>query len=87
MTHANEMRAVARVIKKEKDAREAEVATKYINDIIMPAIKRRALDGEFVLNLELDVTGITYLNDIKLELNKYGYKTPKVCKQYLTVEW
>ena len=87
MTHANEMRAVALVIKREKEAREAEVATKYIDDVIMPAIKRRALDGEFVLNLELDVTGITYLNAIKLELHKYDYKTPKVCNQYLTIEW
>lgn len=87
MTHADEMRAIALIVKKEKDARDAEIATKYINDIIMPAIKRRALDGEFILNLELDVTGITYLNVIKLELNKYGYHTPKVCNQYLTVEW
>lgn len=87
MKYANEMREIAMLVKKEKDARDAEVATKYINDIIMPAIKRCALEGEFVLNLELDVTGITYLKAIKLRLNKYGYQTPKVCNQYLTVEW
>lgn len=87
MTHADEMRAIALIVKKEKDARDAEVATKYIDEVIMPAIKRRALDGEFILNLELDVTGITYLKAIKFELNKCGYKTPKVCNQYLTVEW
>lgn len=87
MTHANEMRAIALKVKKEKDARDAEIVTKYINDIIMPAIKRCALDGGFVLNLELDVTGITYLDAIKLELNKYSYQTPKVCNQYLTIEW
>lgn len=87
MTHANEMRAIALKAKKERDARDAEIAIKYINDIIMPAIKRCALDGGCVLNLELDVTGITYFDAIRLELNKYGYQTPKVCKQYLTVEW
>lgn len=87
MKYAKEMREIAMMAKKEKDARDAEVATKYINDIIMPAIKRCALEGRFVLNLELDVTGIIYLDAIKLRLNKYGYQTPKVCNQYLTVEW
>jgi len=87
MKCAKEMRAIALKVKEEREARDAEIATKYINDIIMPAIERCALNGGCVLNLELDVTGITYFDAIKLELNKYGYQTPKVCKQYLTVEW
>ena len=86
MKNAKEMREIAMQVKKEQDARAEEIATKYINDIIMPAIKQCALKGRFALNLELDVTGIVNLDAIKLKLGRHGYQT-EVCNQYLTIEW
>lgn len=86
MKFANEMRAIAMLAIKEKNARTEEIATKYINDTIMPAIKQCALEGRFALNLELDATGITNLDTIKHKLGKHGYQT-EVCNQYLTIEW
>lgn len=83
MEYAKEMRELAN---KAKNARTEEIATKYINDTIMPAIKQCALKGRFALNLELDVTGIANLDIIKLKLCKHGYQT-EVCNQYLTIEW
>lgn len=86
MKYAKEMREIAMMAKKEKDARSAEIATKYINDVIMPAIKQCALEGRFTLSHELDVTGITNLDTIKIKLAKHGYQT-EVFGQYLVIEW
>lgn len=86
MKHATEMRTIAMMVQKEKNARAAEIATKYINDKIMPAIKQCALEGRFTLNHELDVIGITNLDAIKLKLGKHGYQT-EICSQYLAIEW
>ena len=86
MKYAKEMRESAMMAKKEKDARSAEIATKYINDVIMPDIKQCALDGRFALNHELHVVGITNLDAIKLQLGKHGYHTED-CGQYLAIEW
>lgn len=86
MKCAKEMREIAMMAKKEKDAKATEIATKYINDIIMPDINQCALDGRFALNHELNVIGITNLDAIKLQLGRHGYQAEE-CGQYLAIEW
>ena len=87
MTHADEMRAIALVVKKEKDARLAVAAAKYINETVLPAIKPKALEGKFTIDFELDYTGIVLKEAIKEQLLQNGYKIITVSKKYLTVEW
>jgi hypothetical protein len=87
MEYADKMRTIALKIKEEKMARMRYAALTYINDIIMPAITQNAHEGKFVLNLELDFTGITLKEAIEEWLNKRGYKISIVGVQYLTIEW
>ena len=87
MKHANEMRAIALVVKNAKDAKMAEVATEYINRTIMPEIEKTALEGNFGLEFELDLFTAKLKEVIKDQLHKNGYKAMEVRSNHLVIKW
>jgi hypothetical protein len=87
MKHADEMRAIALVVKNERDTRMAEVATEYINRSIMPEIEKTALEGIFGLEFELDPFTAKLKEVIKDQLRKHGYKAMEVHSNHLAIKW
>ena len=88
MKNAKEIRDITNKVLEERKASQIKIMNDYIEEVIAPKVEEKALQGESMLTIEVDVTRVIGISELAKTLSNNGYSiTFGVKYPMLKIHW